>query len=151
MQEVLRGIDELLPGVDATLAVSVFGVVLVGIPEKPGEVVDAPDVPGLVGFVDYCVIRPEQRSNKRLKGQDGKSLLRLKRGFRPISAFEYSGSLHDMYIRAGVSLRLEENHKSPSTAYRPPHKDGLPRVVGTDSTQDISLSVVIPTTRLQFL
>ena len=94
--------------------------------------------------IGMCVIRPEPRSNKRLKGQDGKSLLRLKRGLGPLLAFEPSGSIHDMYIRAGVSLRLE-SIKSPSTAYRPPHKDGLPRAVGTDSTQDISLSVVIPT------
>ena len=94
--------------------------------------------------INYCVIRPEQRSNKRLKGQDGKPLPRLKRGFGPLSALGPSGSLHDMYIRAGVSLRLE-SIKSPSTAYRPPHKDRLPHAVGTDSTQDISLSVVIPT------
>jgi len=63
----------------------------------------------MINHVSYynCVIRPEQRSNKGLKGQDGKSLLRLKRGFRPLSAFEPSGSLYDMYIRVGVFLRLE--------------------------------------------
>ena len=58
-------------------------------------------------LTSICVIRPEQRSNKRLKGQDGKPLPRLKRGFGLLSACGPSGSLHDMYIRAGVSLRLE--------------------------------------------
>ena len=38
-------------------------------------------------WVYNCVIRPEQRSNKRLKSQDGKPLPRLKRGFGPLSAF----------------------------------------------------------------
>jgi len=66
-----------------------------------------PKAPPLNQTQNICVIRPEQRSNIRLKGQAGKPLLRLKGGFSPLLTFEPSGSLHDIYIRTGTTLRLD--------------------------------------------